>query len=144
MDITEALKSQMDHILINGKWKSSSPDVKDYRGADVVSVHTLVIRVFSEKLLKTRMQIASWPQYQQKSNDGFRNDGGSVKYQKRNAICKENQKLTKWKEHFDSVLNRREPSEIDEIPEADEYLDISAKPLTLEKTRRGTKRTDLR
>ena len=67
-----------------------------------------------------------------------------MKYQKRNAICKENQKLTKWKEHFDSVLNRREPSEIDEIPEADEYLDISAKPLTLEKTRRGTKRTDLR
>ena len=49
-DITEALKSQMDHILINGKWKSSSPDVKDYRGADVVSVHTLVIRVFSEKI----------------------------------------------------------------------------------------------
>ena len=87
------------------------------------------------------MQIASWPQYQQKSNDGFRNDGGSVKYQKRNAICKENQKLTEWEEHFDSVLNRREPSEIDEIPEADEYLD---KPLTLEKTRRGTKRTDLR
>ena len=55
------------------------------------------------------MQIASWPQYQQKSNDGFRNDGGSVKYQKRNAICKENQKLTEWEEHFDSVLNRREP-----------------------------------
>ena len=87
------------------------------------------------------MQIASWPQYQQKSNDTFRNDGGSVKYQKRNAICKENQKLTKQAEHFDSVLNRREPSEIDEIPEADEYLD---KQLTLEKTRRGTKRTDLR
>ena len=91
----EAVKSQIDHILINGKRKSSLPDVKDYRGADVVSVHTLVIRVFSEKLLKTRMQIASWPQYQQKSNDTFRNDGGSVKYQKRNAICKENQKLTK-------------------------------------------------
>lgn len=37
----------------------TSPDVRDYKGVDVVSDHALVIRVFSVKLLKTRMQLAS-------------------------------------------------------------------------------------
>ena len=58
-------------------------------------------------------------------------------------LVKEKEKLTKWKEHFDSPLNRCEPLEIDEIPMADEYLDILAKTLTLVETHRGTKRRDL-
>ena len=64
----------------------TSPDVRDYKGVDVVSDHALVIRVFSVKLLKTSMQLASWCQYQQKSNDGFSNNDVLVKYQKRNAV----------------------------------------------------------
>ena len=44
------------------------------------------IAIFLVKLLKTRMQLESWCQYQQKSNDGFSNNDVLVKYQKRNAI----------------------------------------------------------
>lgn len=46
----------------------------------------MAIAIFLVKLLKTRMQLESWCQYQQKSNDGFSNNEVLVKYQKRNAI----------------------------------------------------------
>ena len=46
----------------------------------------MAIAIFLVKLLKTRMQLESWCQYQQKSIDGFSNNDVLVKYQKRNAI----------------------------------------------------------
>ena len=47
-------KSQIDHILINGKWRSSSQDVRAYRGADVSSDHNLLVAVLSLNLRRTR------------------------------------------------------------------------------------------
>ena len=47
-------KPQIDHIIINGKWRSSLQDVRACRGADCASDHTLVLGVISLKLRKTR------------------------------------------------------------------------------------------
>ena len=47
-------KSQIDHILINGKWRSSLQDVRAYRGADVASDQNLLVAVLSLKLRRTR------------------------------------------------------------------------------------------
>ena len=49
-------KSQIDHILINGRWRSSLKDVKVYRGADIASDHSLVIAKVRLKLRKNRKQ----------------------------------------------------------------------------------------
>nr|KAG5701644.1 hypothetical protein BaRGS_019333 [Batillaria attramentaria] len=47
-----ATKTQIDHIIINKKWKSSMRDVKVCRGADIASDHNLVVGVLSLKLRK--------------------------------------------------------------------------------------------
>ena len=46
-------KTQVDHILINGKWKSSLQDVRVHRGADCGSDHELVVGQ-----VKLRLRIA--------------------------------------------------------------------------------------
>ena len=43
-----------DHILINGKWRSSLQDVRAYRGADVASDRNLLVTVVSLKLRRAR------------------------------------------------------------------------------------------
>ena len=47
-------KSQVDHIPINGKWRTSLQDVRAYRGADVASDHNLLVAVLSLKLRRAR------------------------------------------------------------------------------------------
>jgi len=46
--------SQIDHIIINKKWRTSLQDVKARRGADIGSDHTLLVGVITLKLRKTR------------------------------------------------------------------------------------------
>lgn len=45
-------KNQIDHIIINGKWRRSLLDTRAYRGADVNSDHHLVIAKLQLKLKK--------------------------------------------------------------------------------------------
>ena len=47
-------KSQIDHILINGKWRSSLQDVKACRGADIASDHNLLVGNVTLKLCKAK------------------------------------------------------------------------------------------
>ena len=47
-------KSQMDHILINGKWRSSLQDVKACRGADIARDHNLLVGHVTLKLRKAK------------------------------------------------------------------------------------------
>ena len=49
-----ATKSHIDHILINGKWKSSLQDERVYRGADVPNDHNLLVAVVSLKLCQAQ------------------------------------------------------------------------------------------
>ncbi|XP_076105824.1 uncharacterized protein LOC143074160 [Mytilus galloprovincialis] len=53
------VKNQIDHILINKKWRSSLIDVKVKRGADVYSDHHLVIGKIRLKLRKNRYKTPS-------------------------------------------------------------------------------------
>ena len=47
-------QSQIDHLLINGKWRRSLQDVRVRRGADVGSDHHLVTAMVQLKLLHSR------------------------------------------------------------------------------------------
>lgn len=49
--------NQIDHILINSKWRSSMRDVRTYRGADVASDHHLVATKIKLKLRKAIKKI---------------------------------------------------------------------------------------
>ena len=51
--------NQIDHILINGKWRRSLQDVQVYRGADVNSDHYLVTATIKLKLRKVIKQSQS-------------------------------------------------------------------------------------
>lgn len=46
--------NQIDHILINGKWRGSLQDVRACRGADINSDHHLVVATIQLKLRKAR------------------------------------------------------------------------------------------
>ncbi|XP_065571529.1 uncharacterized protein LOC136034323 [Artemia franciscana] len=46
------IRNQIDHCLINRKWRSSLQDVRAYRGADVGSDHNLMIATILLKLRK--------------------------------------------------------------------------------------------
>ena len=46
-------KSQIDHLLINGKWRRTLQDVRVRRGADVGSDHNLVTAMIQLKLLRS-------------------------------------------------------------------------------------------
>ena len=46
-------KYQIDHVIINGKWRRSLLDTRSYRGADVNSDHCLVVVRLKLKLKKT-------------------------------------------------------------------------------------------
>ena len=48
------IKSQIDHIRIKGKRRSSLQDVRAYRGADVTSDRNLLVAVLSLKLRRAR------------------------------------------------------------------------------------------
>ena len=49
-----ATTSQIDHVLVNKKWRSLMQDVRTRRGADVVSDHNLVTGTVTLKLWKTK------------------------------------------------------------------------------------------
>ena len=51
---SRATKSQIDHILINGKWRSPLQDLRAYKVADVANDHNLLVAVVSLKLRRAR------------------------------------------------------------------------------------------
>ena len=54
-----------------------------------------------------------------------------VKDEEGTTLTSEEQKLQRWKEHFQKDLNRLEPAVLADIPEAAEDLDISSSDITL-------------
>ena len=48
-------ESQIDHILINGKWQHSLQDVRTKRHADTESDHSLVVAVLALKLRRAKL-----------------------------------------------------------------------------------------
>ena len=56
-----------------------------------------------------------------------------------NVLSKEAEKLARWKEHFENILNRTEPEQVIEIPPAAEDLDNCIDPPTMEQVRAAIK-----
>ena len=52
---------------------------------------------------------------------------------------KEAEELARWKEYFESILNRPEPDQVAEIPPAVEDLDICIDPPTMEEVKAAIK-----
>ena len=48
--------NQIDHVIVNGKWRRSLTDVRAFRGADVFSDHYLITATVSLKLRKVKKQ----------------------------------------------------------------------------------------
>ena len=65
-------------------------------------------------------------------NNGFKNCDVPVKNKDGMVIEKEAEKLQRWKEHFESVLNRPDPPHLADIQPADTDLDICTDPPSLE------------
>ena len=71
-------------------------------------------------------------------NNGFKNDV-PVKGIDGNVLQKEAEKLARWKEHFESILNRPEPEQVAEIPTAVEDLNICIDPSPMEEVKAAIK-----
>ncbi|XP_041376748.1 uncharacterized protein LOC121389211 [Gigantopelta aegis] len=54
-----------------------------------------------------------------------------VKDMNGNIITNETEKFARWKDHFQSILNRAKPNTLAEIPETDQDLDMNVDPPTL-------------
>ena len=73
------------------------------------------------------------------NNHGFKNNDVPVKDTDGNVLSKEAEKLARWKEHFENILNRPEPEQVVEIPPAAEDLDICIDPPTMEEVKAAVK-----
>ena len=88
-------KNQIDHVIINRRWRSSLQDVRAYRGADVASDHTLVLAVVSLKLRRSKGRQA----HQQRLDSGRPNESltkqaFAVEVKNRFQVLGEQQEMT--------------------------------------------------
>ena len=56
-----------------------------------------------------------------------------------NSVSSETGKLESWKEHFQTILNRPEPTETAQIPEPEEDVDVNTDQRTLEEVKMAIK-----
>ncbi|PVD27010.1 hypothetical protein C0Q70_12160 [Pomacea canaliculata] len=73
-------------------------------------------------------------------NNGFKNSDVPVKDMNGNVVEGEAEKLQRWKEHFESVLNRPDPPQLADIQPAAIDLDICTDPPSLEEVTAAIKK----
>ncbi|XP_052261550.1 uncharacterized protein LOC127865671 [Dreissena polymorpha] len=110
-------QNQIDHI-INGRWRHSLQDVCVMRHADIGSDHSLLVAKVTLKLRKS------------KTGD-IKNQRYDVVNCRRTPVTVEEEKLKRWKQHFESILNHTDPPTLADIPEAEEDLDINLGNITV-------------
>ena len=72
---------------------------------------------------------------------GLKNSDVPVKDTHGNFVSSETGKLESWKEHFQTILNRPEPTETVQIPDAEEDVDVNTDQPTLEEVKMAIKMT---
>ena len=70
---------------------------------------------------------------------GLKNTDVPVKDTNGNLVSSETEKLECWKEHFQTILNRPEPTETAQIPEAEEDVDVNTDQPMLEEVKMAIK-----
>ena len=66
---------------------------------------------------------------------GLKNSDVPVKDTNGNLVSSETGKLECWKKHFQTILNRLEPTETAQIPEAKEHVGVNTDQPTLEEVK---------
>ena len=88
-------KNQIDHVIINRRWRSSLQDVRAYRGADVASDHTLVLAVVSLKLHRSKGREARQQRLDSgRLNESFTKQAFAVEVKNRFQVLGEQQEMT--------------------------------------------------
>ncbi|KAI0215636.1 hypothetical protein LSAT2_032304 [Lamellibrachia satsuma] len=92
---------------------------------------------------KKKMRCACWnvrTLYQTgKLAQVIKNSDAPVKDTHGNLVSSETGKLESWKDHFQTILNRPEPTETAQIPEAEEDMDVNTDQPTLEEVKMAIK-----
>ena len=88
-------KNQIDHVIINRRWRSSLQDVRAYRGADVASDHTLVLAVVSLKLRRSKGRQARQQRLDSgRLNESLTKQAFAVEVKNRFHVLGEQQEMT--------------------------------------------------
>ena len=88
-------KNQIDHVIINRRWRSSLQDVRAYRGADVASDHTLVLAVVSLKLRRSKGRQARQQRLDSgRLNESLTKQAFAVEVKNRFRVLGEQQEMT--------------------------------------------------
>ena len=88
-------KNQIDHVIINRRWRSSLQDVRAYRGADVASDHTLVLAVVSLKLRRSKGRQARQQRLDSgRLNESLTKQAFAVEVKNRFQVLGEQQEMT--------------------------------------------------
>ena len=91
----ETTKNQIDHVIINRRWRSSLQDVRAYRGADVASDHTLVLAVVSLKLRRSKGRQARQQRLDSgRLNESLTKQAFAVEVKNRFQVLGEQQEMT--------------------------------------------------
>ena len=65
-----------------------------------------------QRRLASRQDLKSLYRINKMLNNGFRSSDDNIKYANGNVLSKETEKLARWKEHFEHILNREEPAQM--------------------------------
>ena len=88
-------KKQIDHVIINRRWRSSLQNVRAYRGADVASDHTLVLAVVSLKLRRSKGRQARQQRLDSgRLNESLTKQAFAVEVKNRFQVLGEQQEMT--------------------------------------------------
>ena len=88
-------KTQINHVIINRRWRSSLQDVRAYRGADVASDHTLVLAVVSLKLHRSKGRQARQQRLDSgRLNESLTKQAFAVEVKNRFQVLGEQQEMT--------------------------------------------------
>ena len=94
-DGTTKKTKQIDHVIINRRWRSSLQDVRAYRGADVASDHTLLLAVVSLKLRRSKRRQARQQRLDSgRLNESLTKQAFAVEVKNRFRVLGEQQEMT--------------------------------------------------
>ncbi|XP_056001731.1 craniofacial development protein 2-like [Ostrea edulis] len=94
-------RAQLDHIIVNSRWKRSMTDCRTYRGADIFSDHELLISTITMKLAKPKSRGAKGKFATYKLNDQIMKERYQQEVKKH--LIEENSQQLEIEEDWDNI-----------------------------------------